>query len=117
MTEQALTPSIGRIVHYNNFGIQEAAIVTGVHQTESMHVDLAVFPRNTMDTVVRATFVPFDASGEKKADVERLAQALEALGLPRIVTGHCTGKRAFGILRSLLGDRVEYLATGASVTI
>ncbi|MFO0694031.1 MAG: MBL fold metallo-hydrolase [Polyangiales bacterium] len=60
---------------------------------------------------------PFDASGEKKADVERLARALEALGLPRIVTGHCTGKRAFGILRSLLGDRVEYLATGASVTI
>ena len=60
---------------------------------------------------------PFDLSGEKRADIERLARALQALGLPRIVTGHCTGLRPFRALQAVLGERVEYLATGASVTL
>jgi 7,8-dihydropterin-6-yl-methyl-4-(beta-D-ribofuranosyl)aminobenzene 5'-phosphate synthase len=59
----------------------------------------------------------FNTSGEKHADIERLAIALHALGLPRIVTGHCTGKKPYQVLKSLLGDHIEYLATGACAVI
>jgi len=60
---------------------------------------------------------PFDFFGEKTVDIERLGRDLGSLGLPRIVTGHCTGTRPYRALKLLLGDRIEYLATGASVTI
>jgi 7,8-dihydropterin-6-yl-methyl-4-(beta-D-ribofuranosyl)aminobenzene 5'-phosphate synthase len=60
---------------------------------------------------------PFDLFGERRAEIERLARALYALQVPRIVTGHCTGKRPYRALKSWLGDRIEYMATGASVTL
>jgi 7,8-dihydropterin-6-yl-methyl-4-(beta-D-ribofuranosyl)aminobenzene 5'-phosphate synthase len=60
---------------------------------------------------------PFNLFGARRAEVQQLARDLEALGLPRIVTGHCTGKRPYRALQSALGERIEYLATGASVTL
>lgn len=60
---------------------------------------------------------PFDLKGEKAASIDRLAQELEALDIPQIVTSHCTGKRPFEALRAKLGDRIRYLATGERITL
>lgn len=60
---------------------------------------------------------PFDFKGEKAASIDKLASELEALGIPRIVTSHCTGKRPYKALRARLGERISYLATGESITL
>ncbi len=47
------------------------------------------------------------------AMAERLAQS----GVQRIITGHCTGERGFGLLKSVLGDRVEQMYSGMRFVI
>ena len=35
----------------------------------------------------------------------------------RYYTGHCTGIKAFELMKSTLGDRLNYLATGCEIQI
>jgi 7,8-dihydropterin-6-yl-methyl-4-(beta-D-ribofuranosyl)aminobenzene 5'-phosphate synthase len=53
-----------------------------------------------------------------KDDVVRaFAERLRELDVQKIYTGHCTGDRAFEILREVLGDRAEQMYTGMTVEI
>lgn len=45
-------------------------------------------------------------------DVRALAERIRATGIERVYTGHCTGDKAYGILKEELGDQVEQLSTG-----
>ena len=45
------------------------------------------------------------------------AERLRELDVQKIYTGHCTGDRAFEILREVLGDRAEQMFTGMTVEI
>ncbi len=45
-------------------------------------------------------------------EVEAFAGRLEACGMERILTGHCTGDDAFAVLRARLGDRVVRFRAG-----
>ena len=56
----------------------------------------------------------FRSSDEK---VHALAERVKATGIRKIYTGHCTGERAFGILREELGDCIEPLYTGLEIRI
>lgn len=49
--------------------------------------------------------------------VREFAERLRALDVQKIYTGHCTGDRAFEILREVLGDRTEQLYTGMEIKI
>lgn len=49
--------------------------------------------------------------------VMRVADSLKDAGISRIYTGHCTGDKAFGILKSRLGDNVVQLYSGLNVSI
>ena len=44
--------------------------------------------------------------------VTAVADELDRLGVREVYTGHCTGQRAFQLLRDRLGDRVRPLAAG-----
>lgn len=46
------------------------------------------------------------------SEVEEYAECIARTGIDRIVTGHCTGARAFGILESRLGGRTEQMYSG-----
>ena len=48
----------------------------------------------------------------KDAEVRAFAERLRGLGVQRIYTGHCTGDRAYAILREILGERVQQLRCG-----
>lgn len=46
-----------------------------------------------------------------------VADALVSEGVERIYTGHCTGQAAFALLKERLGDGLQALTTGLSVTL
>ena len=55
----------------------------------------------------------------KTADEEVLALAkrLKESGVEKIITGHCTGEQALGLLKDVLGDRLIAMHSGLEVEI
>lgn len=45
-------------------------------------------------------------------DVKALAEKIKNTRTERIVTGHCTGDKAFNILKDILGERAEQMSSG-----
>ncbi|KXO07980.1 Metal dependent hydrolase [Moritella sp. JT01] len=50
--------------------------------------------------------------GGTKKDIEAIGKTID-----KLYTGHCTGLKAYEILKGVLGDNIEYFPTGRSVTI
>jgi len=55
----------------------------------------------------------------KKTDdeVREFAERVENTGIERIITGHCTGDRAYEILRETLGEKVSQMYSGFETEI
>ena len=51
------------------------------------------------------------------ARVRAFAERLCELDVQKIYTGHCTGNRAYGILREVLGERAEQMHTGMTINL
>ena len=49
--------------------------------------------------------------------IDRTVRELNAIGVERLYTGHCTGMPAFELLRRQLGDRLAYMRTGARIRL
>ena len=49
--------------------------------------------------------------------IHAFAERLRELNVQKIYTGHCTGDRAYGILRDVLGERAEQMHTGMTIEI
>ena len=49
--------------------------------------------------------------------MRRLAGRLQESGVEFIVTGHCTGDEAFGILHEVLGDKVRQMYAGLNFSL
>lgn len=49
--------------------------------------------------------------------VRKFAERLRDLEVQKIYTGHCTGDRAFEILRDVLGNRAEQMYTGMEIEV
>ncbi|EAS43215.1 MBL fold metallo-hydrolase [Photobacterium profundum] len=86
-------------------------------------VDTAVelFPSTKIKAVVGGFHLVglplFNSIGGSKKEIEVLGQTLLSYPIDKLYTGHCTGMKAYGILKGVLGDRLEYLPTGRSVVI
>lgn len=59
----------------------------------------------------------FNSIGGSVKDIEEIGDKLLNYPIERLYTGHCTGMKAFNILQSVMGERLEYLPTGRSVVI
>lgn len=59
----------------------------------------------------------FNSIGGTKKDIEAIGEAILTYPIDKLYTGHCTGMKAYGILKGVLGDALEYLPTGRSVII
>lgn len=53
----------------------------------------------------------------KDSEVETVADRLEEYGIDRIHTGHCTGQKAFEILKKHLGDKIEQFRCGMVIEL
>ena len=80
-----------------------------------------LFPNTRIKAVVggfHLVGVPlFNSIGGTKEDIEAIGQALLSYPIDKLYTGHCTGMKAYGLLKGVLGDRLEYFPTGRSVVI
>lgn len=52
-----------------------------------------------------------------KEDVEELGRAMLKYPIEKIYTGHCTGQKAYHILKEVLGTKLEYFATGRQIEV
>lgn len=59
----------------------------------------------------------FNSMAGTKEDVEKLAQSVLDYPVEVTYTGHCTGEKAFSILKSVMVDRIEDMVTGSSFDI
>lgn len=50
-------------------------------------------------------------------EVKKLAQRIKDTGIERIYTGHCTGDKAFAILKAELGDKANELCAGLVISL
>ena len=79
------------------------------------------FPGNPIKAVLGgfhliATPVLNTMAGGRRG-IERLGHALAEYPVERYYTGHCTGLKAFRILKRVMGERIQYLPTGSRVEI
>ena len=49
---------------------------------------------------------------EPRELVDAVGRELKAREHTRYITGHCTGEAAYGWLKEILGDRLDYMAGG-----
>jgi 7,8-dihydropterin-6-yl-methyl-4-(beta-D-ribofuranosyl)aminobenzene 5'-phosphate synthase len=54
---------------------------------------------------------------ETKTSIETIGKKLMEYPIEKVFTGHCTGRKAYPILKSVMGERVDYFATGSSVEL
>lgn len=56
-------------------------------------------------------------AASSKKDVVEIANKISGLQIERVITGHCTGKRAYNILHNELGDMVELMHVGMRLKV
>ncbi len=56
-----------------------------------------------------------NSMSESPETIEKLAKELLSYDIPIIYTNHCTGTRAYNIMKKIMGDRLEYLTTGQTI--
>jgi 7,8-dihydropterin-6-yl-methyl-4-(beta-D-ribofuranosyl)aminobenzene 5'-phosphate synthase len=97
-------------------------VVTGCsHQGILNILDTVVenFPDTPIMAVVgglHLTIPPADDQIDPE-ELEMLADSLLQYPIGKIYTGHCTGTRAYHFLKRILGEGIEYLATGSRINL
>lgn len=61
---------------------------------------------------IRALIGGFHLFEKRDRQVKKLAKKIEATGIDLICTGHCTGEKAYGILKEYLGEKCTHFYTG-----
>lgn len=62
--------------------------------------------------------VPFkDRLGETPEYIENLGEKMATYNIEQIYTVHCTGKKAYKILKDSLGENISYLHTGDKIEV
>ncbi|MGF1689954.1 MBL fold metallo-hydrolase [Photobacterium kagoshimensis] len=86
-------------------------------------IDTAVthFPDSRIKAVVGGFHLVglpvFNSIGGSKEDIRDIGRQLLTYPIDKLYTGHCTGMKAFGLLKEILGDKLEHLPTGRSVVV
>lgn len=55
--------------------------------------------------------------GDSRRTMRDVGESLRSLGIPRIVTMHCTQRRGYVALRNVLGSTIQYAGVGASLEL
>jgi 7,8-dihydropterin-6-yl-methyl-4-(beta-D-ribofuranosyl)aminobenzene 5'-phosphate synthase len=119
-TERGLVPD--RFEHELVLVVKEKdgiSVITGCGHRGVANMVLAA-SRKFPQTPIKAVIGGFHLTGKplfgpppvSEDDTRKIARRLEELGCQRVISGHCTGKKASDILRMELKGRFSQLATG-----
>lgn len=60
---------------------------------------------------------PFNFMSGSKEEVAQIGKRLLEFPLNRVYTCHCTGSHAYPVLKGAMGEKLEYIGTGRSVSV
>jgi len=60
---------------------------------------------------------PWHTMARRKREIEGIGREMLRYGIGRAYTGHCTGLKAYRMLADVMGERLEYLATGSEIVL
>lgn len=79
------------------------------------------FPGSRIKAVVggfHLTGIPVAAMlPETEDEIREIARGLLRYPIDRVYTGHCTGMKAFNILKQVMRERLEYMDTGRTIRV
>ncbi|PSW16123.1 MBL fold hydrolase [Photobacterium rosenbergii] len=82
---------------------------------------IELFPNTRIKAVVGGFHLVglplFNSIGGSEEDIEAIGKSLLTYPIDKLYTGHCTGMKAFGLLKRVLGEKLEHFPTGRSVVI
>jgi 7,8-dihydropterin-6-yl-methyl-4-(beta-D-ribofuranosyl)aminobenzene 5'-phosphate synthase len=87
-------------------------IFSGCSHGEILNIIGAV-TRTFPNMYVRAVIGGFHLTGADQYIVEQIGKEMLKSPIMKIYTCHCTGKENYGILKNILGVKVEYVSTGS----
>jgi 7,8-dihydropterin-6-yl-methyl-4-(beta-D-ribofuranosyl)aminobenzene 5'-phosphate synthase len=59
----------------------------------------------------------FDTMAASETEEERLGESILSYSADKVYTGHCTGQKAYRILKRVMGDELSYIGTGSVIEI
>ena len=59
----------------------------------------------------------FNTMAGSKRDVNNIGEEMLRFHIEKVYTGHCTGSKAYQVLKRILGKKLEYLHTGSNIEI
>ena len=55
--------------------------------------------------------------GLSEGEVRSIGEKLMKYPIEKIYTGHCTGDKAYALLKEVMGDKLDYCSTGAIIEL
>ncbi len=103
---------------------QSLVVFTGCSHSGILNmIDVVVkrFPR----VPIKAVFGGFhliilrrmNTMAESRSEVRGIGKEMLKYPITKVYTGHCTGMKAYQVLKEVLGEKLEYFATGNSIEI
>ncbi len=87
-------------------------IFSGCSHGEILNI-IGTVPRMFPHMYVRAVIGGFHLTGAAQYSVEQIGKEMLKFPVMKVYTCHCTGKENYGILKNILGVKVEYISTGS----
>jgi len=56
-------------------------------------------------------------AADNVSDIQNIAEKILSYPVQMVYTGHCTGQKAYAVLKNMLGEKVEHLHTGTVIQI
>ena len=89
-------------------------IFSGCSHGEILNI-IGTVTRTFPNIYVRAVIGGFHLTGTAKYSVEQIGKEVLKYPIMKIYTCHCTGVENYGILKTILGVKIEYISTGSKI--
>ncbi|EIV99503.1 7,8-dihydropterin-6-yl-methyl-4-(beta-D-ribofuranosyl)aminobenzene 5'-phosphate synthase [Thermoanaerobacter thermohydrosulfuricus] len=91
-------------------------VITGCSHAGILNI-LGTAKRRFEGSSLKSLIGGFHLRGMPEEEIIEIAKKIDSYGIEKIYTGHCTGIDEYGILKSVLKDKLSYLTTSSSIIV